>query len=109
MLQKRRILQYRKEVHMHLSFIQGLESHPLSHSLPAPGMKMGLLVCTQAILFLPSLCLQAAVLAYPNSLSFPAPLEKSVVYQIVPKTVCFLKYSSRQMQCVLFLIRGAQI
>lgn len=84
------------------SFIQGLESHPLSHSLPAPGMKM-------AILFLPSFCLQAAVLAYPNSLSFSVPLEKSVVYQIVPKRVCFLKYSSRQMQCVLFLIRGAQM
>lgn len=84
-------------------------SKVIPYSVPVPGMKMALLVCTQAILFLPSFYLQAAVLTYPSSLSFPVPLEKPVVYQIVPKTVCFLKYSSRQMQCVLFLIRDAQI
>jgi len=69
-------------------------------------MKMGLLVHTQAIWFLP---LQAAVLAYTSSLSFPITQEKSVVYQIVPRIVYFLKHSSRQMQSVLFLIRDAQI
>lgn len=96
-----------RKVYLHICFNQGFESHSLSHSVPDPGMKMRLLVCTK--LFLPSFCLQDAVLAYPGSLSFPGPLEKSVVYQIVPKMVCFLKYSSRQLQCVLFLIRGAQI
>lgn len=70
---------------------------------------MELLVYTQATVFLPFFCLQAAMFAYSNSLSFPVPLEKSVVYQFVPRTPCFLMCSSRQMQCVLFLIRGADI
>lgn len=69
---------------------------------------MELLVYTQATVFLPFFCLQAAMFAYSNSLSFPVPLEKSLVYQFVPRTPCFLMCSSRQMQCVLFLIRDAQ-
>lgn len=64
MLYKQRILQYSKEVYIHVCFNQGFESHFLCHLVPAPGMEMGLLVCTQAMLFLPSSCLQAAVLAY---------------------------------------------
>lgn len=80
-LYKQRILQYSKEVYIHVCFNQGFESHSLCHSVPAPGMETGLLVCTQAILFLPSFCLQAAVPAY------------CLVFSCTSRKICSLSYS----------------
>lgn len=58
-------------------------------------------------MFLLSFCAQVAVPAYPSSLHFP--LQRNFWFIKVTELLCFLTYFSRQMPCVLFLIRDDQI
>lgn len=108
------VLQYKKPilyvyvVFVHCCFNGGLQRYSSAYSVPAPGMKV-------VVIGLHTGNLVFAFLLFTNHcaclpLSFPLEKKKnSVICQIVPQIVCFITYSSRQIQCVLLLIKGAKI